>query len=179
MHLKLFKNHFFELKNSKLTILNFFENGIFGHNFRFSSSVQPKNSNKIKCTACDLPFDEAIEARQPRILPCLHSFCTQCLMKAYDYLEIVAQNSLKRRPSSRYSWRNRDRQSPSRSSSPSRNVNILGHFLCPICFNVAPMVVGGRESIKNGFPLDPLALVTSESTNGKKYRKIHFVWKSL
>ena len=155
--------------------MNFFENGIFGHNFRFSSSVQPKNSNKIKCTACDLPFDEAIEARQPRILPCLHSFCTQCLMKAYDYLEIVAQNSLKRRPSSRYSWRNRDRQSPSRSSSPSRNVNILGHFLCPICFNVAPMVVGGRQSIKNGFPLDPLVLVTSESTNGKKYRKIHFV----
>ena len=134
------------------------------------NSVQKSRKSKIKCNACDLPFDEAIEARQPRLLPCLHSFCTQCLMKAYDYLEIIAQNSLKRRPSSRYSWRNRDRQSPSRSSSPSRNVNILGHFLCPICLNVAPMVVGGRESIKNGFPLDPLALVTSESTNGKKYK---------
>ena len=122
---------------------------------------------KTKCTGCDLPFDEAIEARQPRLLPCLHSFCTQCLLKAYDYLEIIAQNSLKRRPSSRYSWRSRQ-QSPSRSSSPSRNLNILGHFLCPVCLNGAPMVVGGRDSIKNGFPLDPLALVTSESTNGNK-----------
>ena len=121
---------------------------------------------KISCPSCDLPFDEVVEARQPRLLPCLHSFCTQCIMKAYDYLEILAQNSLRRRPSSRYSWRNR--QSPSRSNSPSRNIHTLGHFLCPICHNSASINSGGRESIKTSFPLDPLALITAESPTGNK-----------
>ena len=105
------------------------------------------------CSACDLPFDEITEARKPRFLPCLHTFCTACLQNVYDFLEKLASNSKPSTPASRYSWR--DRQS--RSSSPAPK-SILGHFVCPSCHGITSVYNGGRDTVKSTFPLDLLAL---------------------
>jgi len=112
------------------------------------------------CPGCDLPFDDINEARTPRLLPCLHTFCTTCLLKVYDYLEIltVAQaSSRSSRPASRYSWR-------TRSSSPSKK-EILGHFICPLCHNPASIFHGGgRDVVKASFPINQLATYTVDAS---------------
>lgn len=114
-----------------------------------------KNSNQ--CPTCDEEFNEMIEARQPRLLPCLHSFCTQCLQKVQDYLE--ALHTSKSRPSSRYSWRRHQSPTRSSSSSPSTSCKIvLGHFLCPLCHNMTPILNGGCEAIMSAYPLDQLKI---------------------
>lgn len=112
------------------------------------------------CPGCDLPFDDINEARTPRLLPCLHTFCTTCLLKVYDYLEIltVAQaSSRSSRPASRYSWR-------TRSSSPSKK-EVLGHFICPLCHNPTSIFHGGgRDVVKASFPINQLATYTIDAS---------------
>ena len=129
------------------------------------------SNSDLCCPACDEKYDEIQELKQPRILPCLHSFCTGCLIKVYDYLEALHAASLKQqasRPASRYSWRARH-SSPSRGSSPTRTVNngVLGLFICPQCHNSALISASneGRECIKGLFPLDPLAIFALKDSN--------------
>lgn len=35
----------------------------------------PNNADKYTCTLCRRPYSE------PRVLPCLHTFCTRCLLE--------------------------------------------------------------------------------------------------
>ena len=147
----------------------------------FDSDILPPSpplrlgSSPGQCPTCDTKYDENNECKQPRILPCLHSFCTQCLMRVYDYLEILnaAQNSLKTsRPASRYSWRNRH-SSPTRSSSPSKS-QLLGHFICPMCHNATPIHhLGNRlDSIKTSFPLDQLYALTDSNPSSSDNKSL-------
>ena len=139
------------------------------------ASASTSSTPTTSCPTCGLAFDEAIIARQPRLMPCLHSFCTQCLQNVYDHLETlhvsrINKSSNSRSASSRYSWRGKHNQcqngngsnsnstSRSNSSSPQSVKSILGHFMCPFCHNMTLMYNGGREAILCSFPMDQLVL---------------------
>ena len=128
------------------------------------------SSGPTSCPTCGLPFEESVIARQPRLMPCLHSFCTQCIQNVYDHLETIQSSRIKSynsRPSSRYSWRKQHSPNRSNSSSPQSVKSILGHFMCPFCHNMATIYNGGREVILSTFPMDYLILNKSTSNKSK------------
>ena len=127
-------------------------------------------SSPTSCPTCGLPFEESVIARQPRLMPCLHSFCTQCIQNVYDHLETIQTSRMKSynsRPSSRYSWRKHHSPNRSNSSSPQSVKSVLGHFMCPFCHNMAIIYNGGREVILSTFPMDYLILNKSTSNKSK------------
>ena len=139
-----------------------------------SSRIETNGSNSCSgptsCPTCGLPFDESVIARQPRLMPCLHSFCTQCIQNVYDHLETIQTSRIKSynsRPSSRYSWRKHHSPNRSNSSSPQSVKSVLGHFMCPFCHNMAIIYNGGREVILSTFPMDYLILNKSTSNKSK------------
>ena len=159
-----------------------------------SLSASPTTTTTISqpttsCPTCGLAFDEAIIARQPRLMPCLHSFCTQCLQNVYDHLETLHVSRINKSATSRsrYSWRGKHQQnscgtgsgsnsnsSRSNSSSPQSVKSILGHFMCPFCHNMALIYNGGREAILCSFPIDQLVLSiisTEQSSSSSSLNK--------
>ena len=65
------------------------------------SNVPIENSDRILCYGCNLPFEECTISRQPRLMPCLHSFCTQCLQNVNDKLENLQVTRANSKPSHR------------------------------------------------------------------------------
>ena len=157
-----------------------------------STTASSPSPTTRSCPTCGLAFDQAIIARQPRLMPCLHSFCTQCLQNVYDHLETLHVSRIKsnsRSASSRYSWRGKHHQnsngsnsnsSRSNSSSPQSVKSILGHFMCPFCHNMTLMYNGGREAILCTFPMDQLVLnITKQSYLNKSKTAAKYVYHTF
>jgi hypothetical protein len=125
--------------------------------------VASLNLSKDACRACGATFDAAIEARQPRMMPCLHSFCTRCLVKVYDYLEVLTASKSATR-SQRYSWRRYNQQQQPQNAVSASKTTFLGNFLCPLCHTLTPIFGGRRESVISAFPLDKLIITTKSSS---------------
>ena len=154
-----------------------------------STTASSPSPTTRSCPTCGLAFDQAIIARQPRLMPCLHSFCTQCLQNVYDHLETLHVSRINKSATSRsrYSWRGKHQQnscgtgsgsnsnsSRSNSSSPQSVKSILGHFMCPFCHNMALIYNGGREAILCSFPIDQLVLSiisTEQSSSSSSLNK--------
>ena len=161
-----------------------------GNSLSASPTTTTLSLPTTSCPTCGLAFDEAIIARQPRLMPCLHSFCTQCLQNVYDHLETLHVSRINKSATSRisrYSWRGKHQQnscgtgsgsnsnsSRSNSSSPQSVKSILGHFMCPFCHNMALIYNGGREAILCSFPIDQLVLSiisTEQSSSSSSLNK--------
>jgi hypothetical protein len=96
------------------------------------------------CPICSLPFGDQSECTVPRILPCLHTFCTGCLQRAENFLVLLSKSGSLNRPT-RYSWRRRS----ARAS--------LGSFLCPFCHTETSVLL--IEGIRN-LPINRFILPT-------------------
>ena len=175
------------LQIEPLSLTKSTNNGVQQPNSKIlSKTTSPPTTS---CPTCGLAFDEAIIARQPRLMPCLHSFCTQCLQNVYDHLETLHVSRINKSATSRsrYSWRGKHQQnscgtgsgsnsnsSRSNSSSPQSVKSILGHFMCPFCHNMALIYNGGREAILCSFPIDQLVLSiisTEQSSSSSSLNK--------
>ncbi len=147
------------------------------------SNPKPASNNEDCCPTCHVGFDEAIEVRQPRIMPCLHTFCTSCIRRVQEHLEALSSRWNSGTRTSRYSWRNRTSgSSPVRGSSPTPPTSttttttasaktVLGNFLCPLCHELTP-ISGGHEAVRS-FPLNKL-LCSGLTANADSHTNRYF-----